>query len=604
VSGITGIIGIDAFSRSDAIIRKMIQSITHETTYSSGIIENKALSCTVGWVSRPDSFSKCMPLWNEQQNVCLIFSGELFSERLKTGYLGSEEHKIELADARDLIHSYEELDLKCFEALNGWFRGLLFDLRKKIAILFNDRYGIGRVYIHEGKDGFYFSSEAKSLLKVLPALRQFDLQGLGEFLACGCVLQNRTLFSGISLLPPASAWIFSPNKPVEKWSYFNPSQWEQQKRLSESDYYYTLKETWKDLLPRYFRSGPIGLSLTGGVDSRMILAWAPRAPGTLPCYTFGGTYRDCADVRISRELAKITRQDHTVISVGREFLANFPSWAEKAVYLSDGAVDVTGAIDLYVQAFAKCIAPIRITGTNGGEVLRRVVAFKPNAFDENLLEPELMRLVSSGHTTYEDELKGDRLSFIAFKQAPWYMGSKFILERSQLLLRMPYFDNDLIKVAYQAPPKCCSSNKISYQLISDVNSALGAMGSDRGEGEGNLQRFLKNVSFKAEYGYDYGMPSALVRIDSAFRFLRPERLFLGRHKIAHFRLWYRDELSSYLEELLLDSAFEMGPYIREKQVRKAVSEHITGRRNCTLELHKLIAIKLISKQFFAETINY
>ena len=49
------------------------------------------------------------------------------------------------------------------------------------------------------------------------------------------------------------------------------------------------------------------MSLTGGLDSRMILAWAQAAPGSLPCYTFGGPYRDCADVRIARQLATICR---------------------------------------------------------------------------------------------------------------------------------------------------------------------------------------------------------------------------------------------------------------------------------------------------------
>ena len=65
-----------------------------------------------------------------------------------------------------------------------------------------------RIYYHESKDAFYFAAEAKAILAVRPELRRMDPQGLGEFVACGSVLENRTLFEGIHVLPPASAWVF------------------------------------------------------------------------------------------------------------------------------------------------------------------------------------------------------------------------------------------------------------------------------------------------------------------------------------------------------------------------------------------------------------
>ena len=54
------------------------------------------------------------------------------------------------------------------EKLNGWFSGVLLDLRAQKLVLFNDRYGVNRIYYHEDASGFYFSSEAKALLKILP----------------------------------------------------------------------------------------------------------------------------------------------------------------------------------------------------------------------------------------------------------------------------------------------------------------------------------------------------------------------------------------------------------------------------------------------------
>src|SRR5439155_20332136 len=125
---------------------------------------------------------------------------------------------------------------------------------------------------HEDTRGFYFSSEAKALLKLLPCSRRLDLRSLGEVICCEAVLQNRSLFSGISLLPPGSSWVFPRGEPVKKKRYFKQEAWESQPELSGSQFYEKLKETWTRVLPRYFRGNqPVGLSLTGGVDRAMIL---------------------------------------------------------------------------------------------------------------------------------------------------------------------------------------------------------------------------------------------------------------------------------------------------------------------------------------------
>ena len=62
-----------------------------------------------------------------------------------------------------------------------------------------------RLYFHEAKDGFYFAAEAKAILAVRPDLRSIEPRGLGEFISCGCVLENRTLLKHIYSLPGASS---------------------------------------------------------------------------------------------------------------------------------------------------------------------------------------------------------------------------------------------------------------------------------------------------------------------------------------------------------------------------------------------------------------
>jgi asparagine synthase (glutamine-hydrolysing) len=600
--GIVGIISKHGPAEWRSLIQSMVKCLMHEPFYVSGIYINEEFGLWSGWTCHKGAFAGCLPIWNEKKDICLLFSGEDFADQADVDALRRSGHEFASDDASYLVHLYEEMGYAFLEKLNGWFSGVLLDLREQKVVLFNDRFGVNRIYYHEDARGFYFSSEAKALLKILPGTRQLNLRSLGEVLSCEAVLQNRSLFSGISLLPPGSAWVFSRGEPVKKKTYFKQEAWESQPELSESDFYERLKETWTRVLPRYFRAKQsIGLSLTGGVDSRMILAWSPCPPGTLPCYTWGGKYRDCADVKIARRIAKLCRQPHNTILVGTEFLSQFHDLAEKAVYISDGTMDVTGSIDMYVQRLARQIAPVRLSGVCGGEILRRLVMFKPDHPRQGVFDPGLESSFRDAAETYADELKGHRLSFTSFKQAPWYMASKFTVERSQITYRTPYFDNDLVALAYQTPAKLLH-NEPALRLIADGNPALGNIGTDRGlafrsiPGVNRALHWYQEFTFKAEYAYDSGMPQWLARLDHMFAPLRLERLFLGRHKVAHFRVWYRDELSPWLKEILLDSGARSRPYLRANSVEEILRAHSTGQRNYTFEIHKILTLEFIQRK--------
>ena len=98
-------------------------------------------------------------------------------------------------------------------------------------------------------------------------------------------LEGRTLFQGIQLLPGASVWSFKDGQ-CRKRKYFSPQTWESQAPFSEEEFESALEEIFKRDLPRYFESqGKIGISLTGGLDSRMIMECRPRAC-EVPCRNF------------------------------------------------------------------------------------------------------------------------------------------------------------------------------------------------------------------------------------------------------------------------------------------------------------------------------
>jgi asparagine synthase (glutamine-hydrolysing) len=501
------------------------------------------------------------------------------------------------------VHLYEE-DPRFPAGLNGRFHGLVADQKRGTVALFNDRYGMHRIYYHESKDGFYFGAEAKAILAVRSELREIDFRGLGEFISCGCVLENRTLFEGLNVLPGASMWTFRNGATDRKSTYFQPHEWESQPRLEPEAYYQELRYVFSRRLPRYFESREsVGMSLTGGLDTRMIMAWQKPPAGSLPCYTFAGMFRDCHDVRVARQVASASKQPYQVIRADGDFLSRFPGYAERAVYITDGCVDVSRSVDLYVNEAARNIAPVRMTGNYGGEVLRQVRAFKPFLPLSDLFKSELLPHIRQAEATYADLLQTHPLSFTAFRQAPWHHYGLLALEQSQISLRSPYLDNEFIRTVYRAPDSARTSNEVCLRLIAEGDASLRrirtdrGLAGDRGRLPAALSRTALEFTFKAEYAYDYGMPQWVARIDHLFSSLHLERLFLGRHKFYHFRVWYRDILSKYVREMLLDPRTLSRPFVNRGTLEKIVHGHLKGDRNYTSEIHKVLTLELIHRLF-------
>jgi asparagine synthase (glutamine-hydrolysing) len=110
-------------------------------------------------------------------------------------------------------------------------------------------------------------------------------------------------------------------------------------------------------------------------------------------------------------------------------------------------------------------------------------------------------------------------------------------------------------------------------------------------------RAYKEFTFKAEYAYDYGMPQPVARADHFLSAFHLERLFLGRHKLLHFRVWYRDTLATYVREILLDQRTLSRPYLEAKRVEDLVNGHTKGGLNYTTEIHKLLTLELVHRLF-------
>ena len=164
--------------------------------------------------------------------------------------------------------------------------GVLVDRRRSSVLLFNDRFGVHRIYLHQRNDTFTFASEAKAILQVRPHTRTLSTEGLGHFLGFGTVFDNKTLFQGYA---PAGRLIVADcrSRTRHQGPLLRRRNVGGTSSTRHKAFYARLIETIAMTVPAYFRSAStVGLSLTGGLDTRIVMAGIPKDADPLPSYTY------------------------------------------------------------------------------------------------------------------------------------------------------------------------------------------------------------------------------------------------------------------------------------------------------------------------------
>lgn len=589
---------------SENELERMLEVVTRPAQAQEGRLHLPEVNVSLGWVVHAGSMSDCLPIWNEARSIVAVVFGEDFQDPGVVQALRSKGHQFGRDDLSHVVHLYEEYGERFVDHLNGVHCGFLIDLPRRTVVAFNDRFALSRLYIHERSDGtVVFASEAKSILRLHPELRRLNPQSLGEHLACGCVLQNRSLFQDIRLLPPASRWLFRKEEAPQKQQYLDPSGWDQAAKLSPEDYETELQTTFARVLPKYLGGRiPPAMSLTGGFDGRFIMAWARLAKGSLPTYSFAGPIRDCADVKIARKVAQACGQTHETLRIQEDFFSRFRDLASDTVYVSDGTMNVSGAVELYVNALASKVSKVRLTGNYGSELVRGNVAFRANEGHASLFDPEVVSWIDRAIGTYQSERAGGLLSFIASKQVPWHHYARFSVEQSQLTVRSPFLDRELVSLVGRAPLASIPDHGVALRLVRAGRADMARIPTDRGFALGpnpallSLLRLYQEFTIRLEYVYDYGMPPWMVGVDRVLSPLKLHQAVLGRHKFYHLRLWYRTRLAEAIRSVLLDPAALNRAYLRKGVVETIVNEHIQGRANHTLQLHTLLSMEFLQRR--------
>jgi asparagine synthase (glutamine-hydrolysing) len=573
------------------------RSTVHASAAAAG---GHAVAPRTAFALRSSTTDATIPLaWDPTEIVGVHLRGEVESAGTT---IGPQDQPAWQEKSKRLAAAYRSSGPRALAELNGWFCGVIVDRRDGSTSIFTDRYGLGRVYFHQSNHAIQFSSDVRTLLHRDATLRSFNPTALGEFLSCGCTLEDKTLFAGIHCLAAGSGLKIGADGHASEFRYFDPETWAQQSPLPAKEYTDRLTELFGRIVPRYLGvARSIGISLTGGVDSRMIMACAGTHPG-LAAYVFSGMHRRSADEKLAERVAHACGTPFQRIPIKADFFRGYRELAEQTIELSGGTLDVTGAVELYVNREASKISPIRVSGSYGGEILRGIVAFKPGAIDSSVFSPDMSAYANAASETFARIQTPNRRQFVAFKQIPWHHYGRFALEQTQLRVRTPFLDNELVQLAFTAPFDVEPRKESAFRLIDRYKPQLSRIHTDHiaAPSSSPLARVVweatQKLTFKAEYAADYGMPNWFTRTFGTMGSRPLEKIFLGRHRFYYFRPWYQNELAPQIKEVLLDKSALERPYLQPRRVEQIVTEHIRGRRNATLAINQLLTLELIQRR--------
>jgi asparagine synthase (glutamine-hydrolysing) len=245
------------------------------------------------------------PLANEDKTIWLTLNGEIYNYRELRKDLESKGHRFRShSDSEVVLHLYEESGPKCLDKLNGMFAFALWDCRKQSLLLARDRVGKKPLHYCQAAGELIFASEIKSLLQHPAVDRDLDLRSLGKYLSYEYIPAPDSIFRSIKKLEPGHFLVYADGKNRIESYWDIPIQDDATTQHSENE----CADELKELLDRAVRRRlvadvPVGLFVSGGLDSGMVAALAAQANNQLQCFSIGFDESSFDESAYSKQIA-------------------------------------------------------------------------------------------------------------------------------------------------------------------------------------------------------------------------------------------------------------------------------------------------------------
>jgi asparagine synthase (glutamine-hydrolysing) len=306
--------------------RRMTAAMRHRGPDGEGVDRLGAATIVHTRLAIIDPAGGAQPLHSEDGVCSVVVNGEIYNQLEIRASLEAKGHRFAThSDSEVIVHAYEEYGADCVRHLNGMFAFALWDGRERRLVAARDPFGVKPLYWWTDGRRVALSSEIGALLATGLVEPRVDRTALDHYLACRFVPGSRTLFEGISKLPPAAILVAPEDGPPTVSSY-REAPGEPFADASEGELAAALAERFADAVERQMMSDvPYGAFLSGGVDSAAIAAaMGSRASEPPRTFTIGFPgYGDVLDERAyAAESARLLGTDHhdTAMEQG-DFLA-------------------------------------------------------------------------------------------------------------------------------------------------------------------------------------------------------------------------------------------------------------------------------------------
>lgn len=303
----------------DTVVR-MARSIAHRGPDDEGFFFDGPLGFGFRRLSIIDLSGGHQPMSNPEESVWVVFNGEIYNFKELRAELESRGHRFRTnSDTEVIVHGYTEWGTGVLNRLNGMFGLAIWDAARRRLVVARDAMGIKMIYYRLAEGSLTFGSEIRAVQAAGGVSPEADPLAVSLFLRLRYTPSPLTIFRGIRKLAPGTMLVAEKGQcREERWYDFTPVPFEE--RRSDADATEELLELYRGAIKRHLLSDvPVGILLSGGLDSGLLLALMNEHGRDWPAYTvgYGESFRD-DELRDAAESASILGARHVPVLLDRD----------------------------------------------------------------------------------------------------------------------------------------------------------------------------------------------------------------------------------------------------------------------------------------------
>ena len=485
--GIAGWANLDSKKTSqngEAVLHSMCERMKHRGPDSEGLWVEDEVALGMRRLSIIDLHTGEQPVYSEDKQIVVVMNGELYNFREVRADLEKRGHKFETnTDTEILPHLYEEYGDAMLEHINGMFAFALWDKRKKKLLIARDKFGEKPLYygVFEGK--LIFASEPKVLLANPAVKAEINLDALRSYLSFDYVPAPSSIYKNIYKLPAAHLLI-AENGEIKTRRYWNLT-WEKREKQSLESSAEELRELLADAVRmRLVSDVPLGILLSGGVDSSTVAAFAAQfSSEKVKTFSIGFEEDSFDESKFARQVATHLNTEHyeekLSVEKAADLISEIGKWLDEP--LSDGSLIPTFLLSRFVRKHVT----VALGGDGGDEIFagypmyfaHKVAAVYgkiPGFLRNNFIEPFVNNLpVSSKNLSFDYKAKrfvrASKYDLVTRHHS--FFGSFSIEEQQSVLSKdvLAHSSGDIYRGAKDLLQICDAKNEIEQMQFLDLN---------------------------------------------------------------------------------------------------------------------------------------